>query len=533
MEPYLHACSAARVRAALTIAIVHAASGAASSTVIRQIELSAHGLLRSERGRALAEGEVLTGDAVASYQGVEQGSTTSKASGAPLAASMTAEMQERMGQVFNVAFSASQEADRKPLLPQNRSPLFWPKGEASLLALSKGQDACGGNLPCQSCAQNSGAICSIKAADQKDQWECIDICGAAETLSAMRKALSQSGALCYPYSSTSDSTLITYAKASATGGGYGCSSIKGSGTSPPQPTENITTTTTNAHLSNNGICEWKEKDVDSFVKKILVTSSCANVLGFVLQVIISGPLCCGCGRDYLTEGWSCRLYALGLTVIVGGIITALIPLFGVKGACMSVDDDICDNCADSGNPCDAAMRTAIQDTCEAVGILAVYLYGYGWAAIVNGVIASCLACCAMCKCCCLDPARSSKDKFGKGFYGKGKFDGGFGKGGKFGKGGFDKGGFDKGGFDKGGFDKGGKGGKGGKGDVWGAPVHDPFSAGPDEGHGKGGDPFQAAGWQGEAPGGQGEDHGKSSGDEDGGKKEKKKKDKKSKKDKDH
>lgn len=42
---------------------------------------------------------------------------------------------------------------------------------------------------------------------------------------------------------------------------------------------------------------------------------------------------------------------------------------------------------------------AILNGCNAVGVMFVYMFAFGWVALVLGIVGASLACCVCCQCC--------------------------------------------------------------------------------------------------------------------------------------
>lgn len=168
--------------------------------------------------------------------------------------------------------------------------------------------------------------------------------------------------------------------------------------------------TTDANLDFYGNCEWKDDDIDTFANKILIVSLCANLLSLSMIAVISLPLFGGKFVDKLIfkvpgdpENAS-RLYALASLVGIAGILTGLFPLAAVSPTCVRLGQEICDGCKASKHACSEVEAGEILKSCKEVGISGAYSVGFGWIAILTGVVAVGLSICACCRLFKLSPS---------------------------------------------------------------------------------------------------------------------------------
>lgn len=151
-------------------------------------------------------------------------------------------------------------------------------------------------------------------------------------------------------------------------------------------------------------CEWIDSDQEKYVEKLLMGSFIGAAVAGALLIAASAIMCCGCYADSVIH----HTGKFGMFLIFTALLCAVIPAMSSFGACKSVDDDICDECykasknstnATPEEPCTLETRQAIEDACQALGLLVVYIAAYGWLAVILGSIASSMGCCAAFGCC--------------------------------------------------------------------------------------------------------------------------------------
>eukprot|EP00931_Biecheleriopsis_adriatica_P049076 TRINITY_DN2837_c0_g1_i2.p1 TRINITY_DN2837_c0_g1~~TRINITY_DN2837_c0_g1_i2.p1 ORF type:complete len:284 (+),score=27.01 TRINITY_DN2837_c0_g1_i2:77-853(+) len=153
---------------------------------------------------------------------------------------------------------------------------------------------------------------------------------------------------------------------------------------------------------SGAVCSWDGQALNQYGVMVGSGVTASIVIGVLFIIFIALPLCCGVGAKMLkdTGGALCGVSAL---VIIVGILTMMIPLFGSMGACPAVVDDICKSC----NPtCNSKTKDDMLAGCNALGFIVVYTLFCGWTGIVFGIVVCSLGICAACKCCAL------KDKEG-------------------------------------------------------------------------------------------------------------------------
>eukprot|EP00931_Biecheleriopsis_adriatica_P049075 TRINITY_DN2837_c0_g1_i1.p1 TRINITY_DN2837_c0_g1~~TRINITY_DN2837_c0_g1_i1.p1 ORF type:complete len:261 (+),score=41.68 TRINITY_DN2837_c0_g1_i1:78-860(+) len=161
---------------------------------------------------------------------------------------------------------------------------------------------------------------------------------------------------------------------------------------------NSSAKSTSTWNTNSGAtCSWDGQALNQYGAVVGAGVTASIIIGILFIILIALPLCCGVGAKMLkdTGGALCGVSAL---VIIVGILTMMIPLFGSMGACPAVVDDICKSC----NPtCTTKVKDDMNAACNALGFIIVYTLFCGWTGIVFGIVVCSLGICAACKCCAL------------------------------------------------------------------------------------------------------------------------------------
>lgn len=158
--------------------------------------------------------------------------------------------------------------------------------------------------------------------------------------------------------------------------------------------------------------QWTDEDTSEFIQALLVGPIIGIVLGLIMSIVASLPLCFG-----VMKAHGKIIAIIGILI---GFVAILMPLFLSFGSCTSFVDGLCASCKtdDGGNSCDEpdpwnqdgkTVRQQFDDACGALGVLLVYLAGYGWAAVVLGIVAAALSCCILCGCCKMKDEESFQD----------------------------------------------------------------------------------------------------------------------------
>ncbi|CAL1170178.1 unnamed protein product [Cladocopium goreaui] len=129
-------------------------------------------------------------------------------------------------------------------------------------------------------------------------------------------------------------------------------------------------------------------DQDAYAASLWGGSIGGMVVGILVIVLMSLPLCCGVLKQYGK--------VLGAIGIVLGVLALVIPLFGALGSCVPFVDAACN---DACTPCTDEEKKIWASACQTLGIIFVYLVVFGWAACVLGIVGASLACCVCCQCC--------------------------------------------------------------------------------------------------------------------------------------
>lgn len=134
-------------------------------------------------------------------------------------------------------------------------------------------------------------------------------------------------------------------------------------------------------------CNWTQEDTDNLVAAILGGSITGVVIGLVMTVLASLPLCCGVMKEKGKQ--------IATTAMINGIVVCFIPAITgfVVGA--SIVDKMCDRCG----TCSDADKEAAQTHVGVAGVIVAYVHGFGWLALILGITAASLSCCICCNCC--------------------------------------------------------------------------------------------------------------------------------------
>ncbi|CAE7365349.1 ESD [Symbiodinium sp. CCMP2592] len=138
-------------------------------------------------------------------------------------------------------------------------------------------------------------------------------------------------------------------------------------------------------------CEGKVFDQAAFEAGLLGGSIGGIVLGLLMVIFASLPLCCGVLKQYGK--------VIAAIAIILGLASLIVPFLGSMGACGPFVDHICDDLCPGEIQCSQSDRDNLTTTCNALGFLVVYLGAFGWAACVLGIVAASLGCCVCCQCC--------------------------------------------------------------------------------------------------------------------------------------
>ncbi|CAL1170171.1 unnamed protein product [Cladocopium goreaui] len=129
-------------------------------------------------------------------------------------------------------------------------------------------------------------------------------------------------------------------------------------------------------------------DQDAYAASLWGGSIGGMVVGILVIVLMSLPLCCGVLKQYGK--------VIGAIGIVMGVLALVIPLFGALGSCVPFVDAACN---DACTPCTDEEKKIWASACQTLGIVFVYMVVFGWAACVLGIVGASLACCVCCQCC--------------------------------------------------------------------------------------------------------------------------------------
>ncbi|OLP84968.1 S-formylglutathione hydrolase [Symbiodinium microadriaticum] len=135
----------------------------------------------------------------------------------------------------------------------------------------------------------------------------------------------------------------------------------------------------------------KSFDQGAFEAGLLGGSIGGIVLGLLMLILASLPLCCGVLKQYGK--------VIAAIAIVLGLAALGIPFLGSMGACGPFVEHICDDLCPDQIQCTQLDRDNLSATCNALGFLVVYIGAFGWAACVLGIVAASLGCCVCCQCC--------------------------------------------------------------------------------------------------------------------------------------
>ncbi|CAK9079863.1 unnamed protein product, partial [Durusdinium trenchii] len=131
-------------------------------------------------------------------------------------------------------------------------------------------------------------------------------------------------------------------------------------------------------------------DEAAFTASLYAGSFGGVLLGLLLCILASLPLCCGVLKEHSK--------VISTITISLGILTLVVPLLGSLSACGPFVQTVCsDRC--SGYECTSQEEEELSQVCHALGFIVVYIGAFGWAACVVGIVAASLGCCVCCQCC--------------------------------------------------------------------------------------------------------------------------------------
>mmetsp|Transcript_20430 Transcript_20430/g.34032 ORF Transcript_20430/g.34032 Transcript_20430/m.34032 type:complete len:169 (+) Transcript_20430:31-537(+) len=145
-----------------------------------------------------------------------------------------------------------------------------------------------------------------------------------------------------------------------------------------------------AHIAALALaCEdLQDFDEKAYAASLLGGSVGGIVVGILVIIFVSLPLCCGVLKQYGK--------VIGGIGIGMGLLALIIPLFGAMGSCVPFVDAACN---DACTPCTEEVKEAWAKGCQTLGIIFVYLVVFGWAACILGIVGASMACCVCCQCC--------------------------------------------------------------------------------------------------------------------------------------
>lgn len=138
-------------------------------------------------------------------------------------------------------------------------------------------------------------------------------------------------------------------------------------------------------------CTCDDACAEDYNAKLMAGSIVGFVLGIIVIVVASVPLCCG----YDANMPSCPKL-VGVAAILCGIIIIFVPIMGVSSAADGAAADTCAKCDDG---CTEEEEQSIENVLGALGFIIAYTAGMGFLSIIVGVTASILGCC-VCGACC-------------------------------------------------------------------------------------------------------------------------------------
>eukprot|EP00931_Biecheleriopsis_adriatica_P065003 TRINITY_DN3963_c0_g1_i4.p1 TRINITY_DN3963_c0_g1~~TRINITY_DN3963_c0_g1_i4.p1 ORF type:complete len:187 (+),score=36.42 TRINITY_DN3963_c0_g1_i4:77-637(+) len=135
-----------------------------------------------------------------------------------------------------------------------------------------------------------------------------------------------------------------------------------------------------------------QKILEAYLAAVLIGVLIASILAMLNVIGASVPLCCGPGVGFVKKNKA----LVATAIIILGILCILVPLFASMGACGTAVGAVCDACDTS---CTDKDREDLTNLCNAFGFILVYTAGYGFVAVVLGIVGASLGCCICCSCC--------------------------------------------------------------------------------------------------------------------------------------
>ena len=90
-----------------------------------------------------------------------------------------------------------------------------------------------------------------------------------------------------------------------------------------------------------------------------------------------------------------RKKIIGGIIALMGIICCFIPLFASMGACGTAIDSVCNDCPYG---CTDGEEENLTEICNLLGFFVVYLFAFGWVALIFGILGAVCGCCICCGC---------------------------------------------------------------------------------------------------------------------------------------
>jgi len=145
-------------------------------------------------------------------------------------------------------------------------------------------------------------------------------------------------------------------------------------------------------------CSFDNSDQDNYILVILNFTIAGIVIGLLMVIVLSLPLCCGILKQY-------GVWIAGVGNLIG-LVACIFPLMGSMIASAKLVDSTCDRCGS----CSDEERETIKKQVKTIVYIGPYLFAHGWVAVVLGIVSAGLGFCICCKCCRMKDDGSQNEK---------------------------------------------------------------------------------------------------------------------------
>jgi len=123
----------------------------------------------------------------------------------------------------------------------------------------------------------------------------------------------------------------------------------------------------------------------------------AVIFGIIMTILMALPVCCGVGKNAMPiKNWKIVAgVCMGISIFI-----IFIPAIASTASTHAAIDDFCDRCSSTHT---GGCRQVDKDNARAVitgyGMIIGYTAGFGFVAVILGIVGASLACCICCEQC--------------------------------------------------------------------------------------------------------------------------------------